>query len=251
VLAADAALLGSGEAKLSAVALANADLTTLDVVPEPAPEKMRTWAGARVFRVHALVRNAASPDEMEKPIDLRLVPFADAGATGSRYRVWLPLLGGKNFNLSPLGREQQSRKGKSHGSIIDEDPMNGVSTDDGTDAREDWFAVIFAAPLLVQRIAFFHGKTVPGGGWFDASSGKPRVQIRRREGGDWETIGELADYPTTTATVAANLGRGEMFGLRLEKPLRAIAVRVTGVPARGNNPGHAFASCGELQVFSN
>jgi len=46
-----------------------------------------------VFRIHAVFqgKNANSIT----PVEIRLAPFAEAGATGTAYKVWLPLLGTK------------------------------------------------------------------------------------------------------------------------------------------------------------
>jgi hypothetical protein len=75
------------------------------------------------------------------------------------------------------------------------------------------------------------------------------VQIQREKNGAWETIGELGDYPAATATKDAGLKTGQAFTLRLPNPVKAVAVRVVGVPASGDNPAQAFASCAELQAF--
>jgi hypothetical protein len=60
----------------------------------------------------------------------------------------------------------------------------------------------------------------------------------------------LEEYPATTATDARDLRDGQVFSLRLREPVRAVAVRVIGRPASGDNPQQAFASCAELQAFS-
>ena len=39
------------------------------------------------------------------------------------------------------------------------------------------------------------------------------------------------------------------FTLRLATPVTALALRVVGTPATGDNPKQAFSSCGELQAF--
>jgi DUF1680 family protein len=52
----------------------------LAITPEAAPENVKTWPGARVFRV----------SYNGKELPFRMVPFADAGTTGSDYKVWLP-----------------------------------------------------------------------------------------------------------------------------------------------------------------
>ena len=104
-------------------------------------------------------------------------------------------------------------------------------------------------PQGIVRVLYAHGKTFPDGGWFDASAGKPRIQIQTCKGGEWQDAGELKDYPATTATSAATLLDGEMFTCQLAAPVKVIGVRVVGKPAGGNNPNQAFASCAELQAF--
>ena len=56
-------------------------------------------------------------------IRTRLVPFADAGTTGSQYRVWLPLLTAENStaadNVLADGTESRSRAGNVDGSLIE------------------------------------------------------------------------------------------------------------------------------------
>jgi DUF1680 family protein len=85
VLAADDALLADTGLNVDSICLAGADAASLQVTPEPAPEAFRTWPGARVFRVNAIARKTGAATT------IRLVPFADAGGTGARYKVWLPL----------------------------------------------------------------------------------------------------------------------------------------------------------------
>jgi hypothetical protein len=63
-------------------------------------------------------------------------------------------------------------------------------------------------------------------------------------------VGEFGDYPATTATDSKKLKPGQIFPLRLAEPVPALAVRVVGVPAGGDNPRQAFSSCGELQAFA-
>ena len=123
-------------------------------------------------------------------------------------------------------------------------------TFDGKPAKEDWFAVTLAAPVTIGRIVFAHGQNFHDGGWFDTSAGKPQVQVQREKNGKWETVGTLSDYPATTATDGRQLHRRQTFTLRLPQAVSAIAVRVVGVPARGDNPQQAFASCAELQAMA-
>jgi len=145
--------------------------------------------------------------------------------------------------------ESRSRQGNREGSICDGDFNSFVVTFNGKPADEDWYCIPLSKPMNVRRVVFAHGKNFHDGGWFDASAGKPRIQVQRERGGAWETVGELADYPATTATDNKKLKPGQTFTLRLPEPIKAVAVRVIGKPACGDNPKQAFSSCAELQAF--
>ncbi len=182
----------------------------------------------------------------------KLVPFADAGASGGLYRVWLKAAGQpltEDSSILSAGVEARSRDGNQGGSINDGDPGTFVVTFDGRKADLDWYEVALAAPQTVSRVVFHHGRTFHDGGWFDASAGKPKVQVRRAKDGPWEPVGELTSYPATTATNPAGLTEGGNFTLRLTSPMAVYGVRVTGKPACGDNPNQAFSSCGELQAL--
>jgi len=88
VLAADEALLGGKEMSLGNLALAGSDAASLGIQPHAAPEKLKTWPGSRVFGIQGIVRRGAAAGSPER---MDLIPFADAGAAGTRYQVWLPL----------------------------------------------------------------------------------------------------------------------------------------------------------------
>lgn len=243
VLAADAALLPAPAQGLKAIRLAGTDPAGLGFTPEPAAGAFRTWPGAQVFRVAATTRTGQAQE-------IRLVPFADAGATGSTYKVWLPLQGAPiEGNLLGEGAESRSRPGNLDGSINDGDPGSAVVTYDGRPAKEDWYAVALDAPATIRRVAFVHGRTLHDGGWFDASAGPPRVQVQRTKDGAWETLGALRDYPAATASDSAGLRPGQTFTLTLAEAVTVVAVRVTGTPACGDTPRQAFSSCAELQAF--
>ena len=163
-------------------------------------------------------------------------------------RAGLP--GVQDDSLLSDGEESRSRQGNVDGSINDGDPASFVVTFDQKPAKEDWFAVTLAAPVTIGRVVFVHGKNFHDGGWFDTSAGKPQVQVKREKNGAWETVGTLGDYPATTATDGRKLAPGQKFTLRLPKAVSVIAVRVVGVPACGDNPKQAFASCAELQAMA-
>jgi DUF1680 family protein len=241
VLAADQALLGTDGMLINAVSLGSPDLSKLAITPEPAPEKLKTWPQAQVFHINALTHGA--------PKEIRLIPFADAGRLGGQYRVWLPLYSHRTGNVLVEGDWSWSRGEFPVGSINDEDVKSFIVSRCNKPATEDWFAVTLDEPQTIVRVLYAHGKTAPDGGWFDASAGKPRIQIQTSKGGEWQNAGELKDYPATTATSAATLRDGEMFTCQLAAPVKVIGVRVVGKPAGGNNPNQAYSSCAELQAF--
>ena len=260
VLAADEALLGSGDSSgkektsalpLNAIAAAGPKLSLLKITPEPAPAAVKSWSGAQVFRARAVTRRPVASLKMGAPLGIRLIPFADAGGTGTRYKVWLPLPSRLySGNLLLEGPESRSRRGNLGGSIVDEDFQTAVTTWSTKPAEEDWFAVQLEEPITVKRVLFAHGRTFHDGGWFDATAGKPRVQVKRTREGEWETVAELKDYPATTARNSGEMDGGEAFNCVLAEPLKVWAIRVIGKPAGGDNPQQAFSSCAELQAFS-
>lgn len=206
-------------------------------------------ADGPVFQARGVTRDPAMPSRAASEADLRLLPFAQAGSNGSRYAVWLPVLGAPGFNIARLGADQCSRPRPKNASMIDGDPQSAAFAGDGTKAEQDWFAVTLAAPTDIARVSFCHGRLPRDGGWFDTRHGKPRVQVQRTAGGTWETIGELTDYPATDATKLPDIARSARFTLKLAKPLRAAAVRVIGTPSSGNAPKQNAATCAELEVY--
>lgn len=185
-----------------------------------------------------------------RPRPAVLVPFSEAGATGGRYRVWLPSPGAKlaaNASLFGFHAESRSRSGNVDGSIADGDPATYVVTFNNRPAEEDWYAVVRDSPARVRRIVFAHGHCFHDGGWFDASRGRPRVEVQRAREGSWEEIGELAGYPATTTSDSRGLRDGQSFTFELATPLDVYGIRVVGRPASGDNPQQAFSSCAELQ----
>jgi len=250
VLAADESLLGVDSVSLANVGLPGCDLKALDFTPEPASGKFKSWNGAELFRVNALLRTDAGSLKAGAPLQIRLVPFADAGSTGEEYKIWLPCgAPDPNRNLLGDGVEIRSRKPNA-GSIIDNNVQTIAVTFNNRRAPLDWFGVELQEPITFSRLVFVHGKTFHDGGWFDSAAEKPQLQIKTSPDGSWQRIGEIADYPATTATDPAGLKGGERFTCDLDKPVQAYGVRVAGKPASGDNPKQAFSSCAELQAFS-
>jgi DUF1680 family protein len=249
VLAADDEMLAGIGQKISTVALAGTNLAALDIRPEPAPKAVKTWPGARVFSVNAVACRGTETLKAGSPVKIRLIPFADAGGTGTPYKIWLPLPNGAAAGLLLSGTESRSRHGNVEGSINDDDPQSFVVTFDNQPASEDWYAVALDESVQVDRVVFMHGKTFHDGGWFDASAGKPQVQVQITKGGPWETVGVLSDYPATTATSPAGLNGGERFVFRFAAPRNVFGVKIIGKPASGDNSQQAFSSCAELQAL--
>jgi DUF1680 family protein len=241
VLAADEALLGTGGLQLSAVSMPT-DLTSLAISPEPAPEALRSWPHARVFHMNAVTRG--------KPVEIRLIPFAGAGTLGENYKVWLPQYACSKGDLLLEGSESRSRQGTTtDGSINDGNVYTLVNTYTAQPAAEDWYAVTMTEPVTIARVVYAHGGLYHDGGWFDASAGKPRIQIQTSKDGAWEDAGELKDYPATTAANAGALHAGDAFTCQFAAPARVFGVRVIGKPGCGDSPNQAFSSCGDLQAF--
>ncbi len=185
---------------------------------------------------------------------LVLTPYAWAGEDHkSHFAVWMNLPGHAAArtadSLLETALASASRQGNQNGEITDGDTGTFRVTFDSTRAAEDWFAVALQVPVIVGRVVFAHGKTFHDGGWFDASVGKPRIQIRTTPNGEWQTVATLNSYPATTATNAAGLVAGEIFEARFT-PTKVYAVRILGKPACGDNAAQSFSSCAELQGFA-
>ncbi|MFO1055161.1 MAG: glycoside hydrolase family 127 protein [Planctomycetota bacterium] len=223
VLALDSAL----DARLATAAI------TVDGLPELVDAK------ALSFRARCVVDGES--------VVLPLRTFADAGADGGLVRVWLRRGG---VDSGPIAvADSRSRAGNVDGSIRDGDLDSFVVTWDGTHAAQDSYAIRFASPQAIGGVRFAHGHGFHDGGWFDCSKGKPVVEVRETEDGEWRVLGALYGYPETTATDAHQLRDGAVFELRLDASVTALELRVRGVPACGDDPRQAFSSCAELRAL--
>ncbi len=242
VLAADEALLETNKLTLGGIRVAKPDLASLAIAAEPAPDIVKSWSHGQAFHINALWRG--------KSKEILLLPFAEAGSLRKDYKIWLPLVSCTTCNVLAAGDESRSREGNIKGTINDEDTGTYVVTFDGKLETEDWYAVTLEEPQTIARVVYAHGANTNDGGWFDASDGKPRIQIQTSKGGEWKNAGELKDYPATTGTIATNLTGGNLFTFLLPTPVKVFGVRVIGKPACGLNPKQAYSSCSELQAFA-
>ena len=196
------------------------------------------WWGSQVYALDATV----VADGKRRDREVLLVPFADA----NEYTVWLSkpeALSTAPVAVTALGKETWSRAGDIEGSICDErtDTFrralgNGV-------AKEDWYAVEMTEPREIRRVVFRHGKVFDNGGWFDTSAGKPRIEIKRAKDSPWESIATLDSYPSADSSSPPQITDGQPFEMKLAQPVRALAIRIAGKPARD------FSSCAELSGY--
>ncbi len=186
---------------------------------------------------------------------LMLTPFACAGQDHkSHFTVWIfqPGRALSSDSLSSLfgdAKPSYSRQGNLEGDITDGDFDTLRVTYDATYAQEDWYSLNRPTPILISRILFAHGKTFHDGGWFDASAGKPRIQVQTEINGPWQTVATLDNYPAATATDSKSLQPGQKFEVKFS-PVKAFAIRIIGKPATGDSPTQSFSSCSELQAFA-
>jgi hypothetical protein len=108
--------------------------------------------------------------------------------------------------------------------------------------------VAIEKPVKIRRATYVAGDIFHDGGWFDAADDKPRFQVKKTADGPWVDVAVFADYPATTAIDAKGVQLGARFTVSFEST-EAVAIRIVGQPASGDNPAQAFASCAELAAF--
>jgi hypothetical protein len=230
------------------VALRGPTAETLGFESQPVPGK-RSWPEETLWTVHLRDLGAAAQGK-EAQFRGRLRPFFDAGSWDStRYAVWLwasdAVLKGDAIGPFTFGREFYSREGNVNGSIADGDPGTFRVTFDGEPQAEAFFGVAIDKPVKIGRATYVAGNTFHDGGWFDATGGKPKLQVKKTADGPWVDVAVFEDYPATTATNAGGVRAGTRVSVRFAS-VEAVAVRIIGKPASGDNSGQAFASCAEL-----
>ena len=179
-----------------------------------------------------------------------LQPFADCGAAGEDYTVWLRTNAPKQRRTGNVllgGNESRSRPGNINGSIVDGEPKSIVVTHSGARAELDWYAVNTAEQVDIDKIVYTHGHCFYDGGWF---IGAPMVEVQEAPGGPWKALGRLPGYPQTNADQQPPLTDGQEFTFRLQTPRSIVGVRISGTPAHGSNPKQNFSSCAELSAYA-
>lgn len=279
VLAADESLLPSEADSLGQYFLTSQTLDGLDFAVESAPAMARTWAGSQVFKIKASVRRTTGNQSSFFPTELRLRPFAEAGAFGSRYDVWLPLAersavpnvlieGAPSFILNPGAPEESVATVTNVDYLNDEEPHTIATVSTPTPTMEAAVCVQLRRPALVRRVTFAHGLTLRNGGWFDTTLEKPILEIQKESNGPWIRAGVFADYPDTRADDGSALTGGQSHGLdrtwkstvqlfeqqtfavTLTSPEEIRGLRIRGRPSQSPQSGQGMISCAEVQAFA-
>ncbi len=193
----------------------------------------------------------SAPPVSWKKQRLKLLPYAAAGEK-DYFTVWLPIRSdavNPQRSLFSNAHQKLSRQGRHDGSLVDNDPTTFASTDNGQSAEKDFFEVGCGWHTKYNVIVFRHGRTFPGGGWFDTSKGKP--EILAGSYGRYYSIGTLDDYPDTTATDPGKLEDGQPFRFIIPKDHRESehAIRIQGVPAHGEAPDQSFSTCANIEIY--
>jgi uncharacterized protein len=233
------------------VALAGETAEVLAFESQPAAGKW-SWPDQVSWTCNMIDLTAAAQGK-ESRFRGRLRPFLDAGSwIATPYAVWLRAPGGtiEGEAMGPFsfGRELYSREGNVNGSIADGDPATFRVTFDGKPQEEAFFGVAVDKPVLIRRAVYVAGNVFHDGGWFNADGGKPRFEVRKTGEGPWIEVAVFDDYPDATATDSMGIRPGARFTVVFE-PTQAVAIRVIGKPASGDNLGQSFASCAELMAF--
>ncbi|THF75256.1 hypothetical protein [Cohnella fermenti] len=150
-------------------------------------------------------------------------------------------------NAAATGTASYSRAGNIDASYLDGDFATHRVTWDGTVQSEDWYAVTFAKPQLVNKAVYAHGRSYADGGWFDTSGGKPRIQVQTTVGGSWIDVATLSQYPAASSTSDGGLTQGQRFEAVFD-PVQAVALRVIGKPVQYSGTTFSFSSIAELQA---
>jgi YHS domain-containing protein len=152
-----------------------------------------------------------------------------------------------NTNLLYYGKESYSRAGNINASFIDNNFSTHRVSMDGTLQTTDWYAVTLPVPYLINKVIYAHGNNYADGGWFDTTSGMPKIQVQTSDGGIWTDVADITDYPTTSSSSGGGLTQGQQFVVSID-PVIVYGVRVIGKPVQYTGKTYSFSSIGELQA---
>jgi len=241
------------------------------------------WQGRQIYEVDGAVGLPDDTDQLRfERRTLRLVPFADANA-GSvwitragrerRDRPAVTAFARASLSVLSLGLERTvgrpaptdiaefvtDENPETYCTVNPQDPglANYLGAPPGKRGDPVWFCVRLRSPATISRVVFRHGAVSVTGGWFDTTDGMPRVEVATRSipvssngafADDskvtWELAAVLESYPQTTALTPPALANGQLFEVRLSRPLTVYGIRVVG------RPGGKYASCGELSAYT-
>jgi DUF1680 family protein len=241
------------------------------------------WFGGQIYEVDGVAGLPGDTDQLRfERRTLHLVPFADARAgsvwitrAGRERRDRPAVTAFARTSLSVLSLGLEPTAGRPVATdiaefVTDENPntyctvnpqdpglANYLGTPPGKRGDPVWFCVRLKSPATISRIAFRHGAVSATGGWFDTTEAMPRVEVAtspipsssngavvddRKVA--WELAAILEKYPPATAVTPPTLANGELFEVRLSRPLTVHGIRVVG------KPGGDHASCAELSAYS-
>ncbi len=234
----------------------------------------------QVYEVDGIVGLPAGAERLRfESRAVRLVPFADATAgcvwlaREDRLRRDVPAVTAfARANLSVVNLRLAPSAGPPTDVlefVTDEDPRsfctvnpqdyglaNYLGAPRGRRGDPVWFALMMDRPATISRIVFRHGAVSATGGWFDTTQGMPRLEVSRGpiptssnyallDDGkvQWELAAVLEAYPHTSAATPPPLTDGQLFEVRLPRPVELQALRIVG------RAGGDYASCAELSAY--
>jgi hypothetical protein len=260
---------------LHRVALGDSLLRKLATVPTG-------WAGRQVYEVDGVAGLPSDTDQLRfERRSLCLVPFADANAgsvwiaragRGRRDRPAVTAFARTSLSVLSLGLEPTAGRPvatdiaefvtdenpNTYCTVNPQDPglANYLGAPPGKRGDPVWFSVRLGNPATISRVVFRHGAVSASGGWFDTTDAMPRIEVATipiptSSNGAvaddskvaWELAAVLERYPRTTASTPPTLANGELFEVRLTRPLTVHGIRVVG------KPGGDYASCAELSAY--
>jgi DUF1680 family protein len=234
----------------------------------------------QVYEVDGIVGLPADDERLRFELRaLRLVPFADLTdgrvwvAREDRLRCDRPAVTAfARANVSVVNLRLEPNAGRPTDVlefVTDEDPRsfctvnprdfglaNYLGAPPGRRGDPVWFALMMTSPARISRIVFRHGAVSATGGWFDTAQGMPRLEfslgpiptssndaLLDDSKVNWELAAVLDAYPRTNAVMPPPLADGQLFEVRLPRPVEVYGVRIVG------RAGGDYASCAELSGY--